>query len=53
VTAVPRDEHVAALARTAWQDGVLFVSTVVLAGHASGRVFASGSVTYRIAPARA
>ena len=52
VTAVRRDEDVAALARTVWHDGILFVSTVLLAGRESGRVVASGSVTYRIAPPR-
>lgn len=49
-----RDESIAAEATTSWhQDGV-YVSSITVAGRSSGRVLASGSVTYRIVrPTRA
>jgi uncharacterized protein (TIGR00369 family) len=43
-----RDESVAAEAVTSWNSDGVYVSSVTVAGRASGRAIASGSVTYRI-----
>lgn len=43
-----RGEDVAAEAVTSWNSDGVYVSSVTVAGRASGRAIASGSVTYRI-----
>jgi hypothetical protein len=44
----PRGEDVVAEARATWSGGGMFVSAATLRGRTTGRVVASGSVTYRI-----